>query len=138
MGYETFDKLCKMNGVTPYRVAQETGVSTATISSWKNGRYEPKDDKLQKLANYFNVTAYYLRTGDPEGRSQRLEKIAKEISARMEHRSALGITNEEWELLSAFRYLNQTGAEKAMQNVVDLTQIEWYRKPEYSEGYIRT
>lgn len=53
--YEIFEKMCEMYKVTPYRVSQETGVSTATLSSWKLGRYEPKQDKIQKLADYFNV-----------------------------------------------------------------------------------
>lgn len=55
MGYEAFEKLCKERGVTPYRVAKETGVTTATLSSWKTGKYIPKSEKLQKLADYFGV-----------------------------------------------------------------------------------
>lgn len=55
MGYEVFEKLCKERGVTPYRVAKETGVTTATLSSWKTGKYTPKSEKLQKLADYFGV-----------------------------------------------------------------------------------
>lgn len=53
--YEIFDRLCEIYKVTPYRVSQETGVSTATLSSWKLKRYEPKQDKIQKLADYFDV-----------------------------------------------------------------------------------
>ena len=55
MGSEAFEKLCKERGVTPYRVAKETGVTTATLSSWKTGKYTPKTEKLQKLADYFGV-----------------------------------------------------------------------------------
>lgn len=55
MGYEAFERLCKEHGVTPYRVAKETGVTTATLSSWKAGKYTPKSEKLQKLADYFGV-----------------------------------------------------------------------------------
>lgn len=60
MGYDVFEKLCNSRGVTPYRVAKETGVSTSTLSSWKTGRYTPKQDKLQKIADYFGVTTEYL------------------------------------------------------------------------------
>lgn len=55
MDYNTFDWLCKSKGVTAYQVAKETGVSTSTLSSWKKKRYTPKNDKLLKLAEYFNV-----------------------------------------------------------------------------------
>ena len=55
MGYDEFERLCKLRGVTAYQVAKETGVSTSTISSWKVGRYIPKTEKLNKLAEYFSV-----------------------------------------------------------------------------------
>lgn len=60
MGYEKFEKLCEIKDVTPYKVAKETGVSTATLSSWKNGRYVPKKDKLKILADYFGVDVSYF------------------------------------------------------------------------------
>ena len=137
MGYETFDRLCKAKGVTAYKVAQETGVSTSTLSSWKASRYTPKDEKMQKIADYFGVTVKYLRDEDAEERNMRYEETAKRIHENLEHRSALNITNEEWELISAFRYLNKEGQEKALQNVVDLTWIKKYRNDKNDDGYIR-
>lgn len=62
--YEIFENLCNKNNVTPYRVCKETGLTTATISNWKAGRYTPKQDKLQKIADYFGVTLEYLMTGE--------------------------------------------------------------------------
>ena len=58
--YEKFNKLLERNGVTAYKVAKETGVTTATLTSWKQGKYVPKQEKLQKLADYFGVTTEYL------------------------------------------------------------------------------
>ena len=63
MGYEVFDRLCKEKGVTAYQVAKETGVSTATLSSWKVGRYTPKAEKIKKLADYFGVSPEYFHIG---------------------------------------------------------------------------
>ncbi len=60
MGYDVFEKLCNSRGVTPYRVAKATGVSTSTLSSWKTGRYTPKQDKLQRIADYFGITVDQL------------------------------------------------------------------------------
>ena len=62
--YEIFEKLCDSNSVTPYRVSKETGVPTATLTAWKQGKYTPKEDKLQLIADYFGVTVEYLRTGE--------------------------------------------------------------------------
>lgn len=58
--YQKFDELCKSKGVTPYRVAKETGISTATLSHWKKGKYTPKIDKLKKISDYFGVTVEYF------------------------------------------------------------------------------
>ena len=64
MYYENFVKLCELNKVTPSKVSKATGVSTATLTSWKKGAYTPKQDKLQKIADYFNVSVEYLLTGE--------------------------------------------------------------------------
>lgn len=54
--YKKFEKLCAQKGVTPYRVSVDIPqISTATLSSWKNGKYTPKTDKLKLLADYFGV-----------------------------------------------------------------------------------
>lgn len=58
--YEMFEKLLEERGVTAYRVAKETGISTATLSDWKSGRSTPKTDKMQKIADYFGVSIDYL------------------------------------------------------------------------------
>ena len=69
--YEIFEKLCAENGVTPYRVCKETGITTASISNWKAGRYPPKQDKLQKIADFFGVSIEYLMTGEEKEGGER-------------------------------------------------------------------
>lgn len=54
--YDTYARLRDERGMTDYRVCQETGIASATLSAWKNGRYTPKIDKLLLIAKLFNVT----------------------------------------------------------------------------------
>ena len=61
--YEIFEKLLEQYGVTTYQVAKATGISTASFSGWKQGKWNFKQDKLQKIADYFGVTVDYLMTG---------------------------------------------------------------------------
>ena len=61
--YEHFEKVLKDKGITAYKVAQDTGVTTATLTGWKKGRYTPKNDKLKKIADYLGVTVEYLLYG---------------------------------------------------------------------------
>ena len=64
MYYENFEKLCIANGIKPGTVSKATGISTATLTSWKQGKYTPKSDKLQIIADYFNVSLDYLMNGE--------------------------------------------------------------------------
>lgn len=58
--YEKFERLLKDNNTTAYRVSKDTGISTATLTSWKKGIYKPKLDKMAVLADYFNVPLGYF------------------------------------------------------------------------------
>lgn len=87
--YEIFEKLLKEHGVTAYRVAKETGVTTATLTSWKQGKYTPKPEKMQKIADYFGVSLTYLMTGKEETEKEpklkpKDQKDIKEILANTE------------------------------------------------------
>ena len=58
--YNKFKQLLDERGVTAYQVAKETGISTATLTQWKQGRYTPKVDKIMKIADYFGVPLEYF------------------------------------------------------------------------------
>lgn len=63
MYYDKFQKLCEVKGVKPSEVSRATGVATATLSSWKSGKYTPGIDKLKKIADYFDVSVEYITQG---------------------------------------------------------------------------
>ena len=48
------------------RVGKATGIAGSTFTDWKTGRSAPKQDKLQKIADYFGVTLDYLMTGEEQ------------------------------------------------------------------------
>ncbi len=62
--YEIYCKLRDDKGLKDSDVARATGITKSTFSDWKNGRSKPKDEKLLKIADFFNVTLDYLRTGE--------------------------------------------------------------------------
>ena len=87
--YEIFERLCEEKGVTAYRVCKSTGITTATISNWKAGRYTPKQEKMQKIADYFGVSLEYLMTGKETDKknselTSRDEKDIKDILSNTE------------------------------------------------------
>lgn len=66
MANERIFQLMEKRGLSAYRVSKDTGISQASLADWRKGRSNPKIDKLQKLADYFGVSVYYL-TGEVEG-----------------------------------------------------------------------
>lgn len=86
MGYDIFEMLCKEKGVKPIDVSKATGISTATLSSWKAGKYKPKTDKMALIAAYFEVSVDFMegrtdqrRPAEPEW--QDAEELFREIEA---------------------------------------------------------
>lgn len=74
--YSKFENLLKDNNITAYQVSKETGVTTATLSEWKTGKYTPKIDKILKLADYFGVTAEYFLNHVEEKVDQNLNEVS--------------------------------------------------------------
>lgn len=58
--YKKFAELLVKTNKTIYRVATDTGISTTTLYDWKEGRSNPKIDKLKILADYFGVLIEYF------------------------------------------------------------------------------
>lgn len=95
--YEIFSELLQIHGVTPYKVSKETGVSQSTLSDWKRGISTPKQDKLQKIADYFNVSLEYLMTGEEKEGGERYylndetAQVAQEIFENKELRALFDV-----------------------------------------------
>ena len=64
--YNKYATLRDKAGVTDYAVSNATGISTATLTNWKYGRYNPKLDKLKTLADYFGVSVEYFLSEEKE------------------------------------------------------------------------
>ncbi len=58
--YEIFAELLRRKGINVAEVSKATGIHPSTFSDWKSGKSRPKQDKLIKIAAYFNVTVDYL------------------------------------------------------------------------------
>lgn len=84
--YEIFEKLLTEKKVKPIDVSRATGISASTLSDWKKGKSTPKADKLQKIADYFNISLEYLTTGKEKDNNldsnfdNEIMQIAKKIA----------------------------------------------------------
>lgn len=57
--WDNFVKLCNENGKKPNPVAKELGISSGSVTGWKNGVL-PRDTAVRKIADYFGVSVDYL------------------------------------------------------------------------------
>ena len=64
--YKKFADLLAKTNKTIYRVAIDTGIATATLYDWRDGRSKPKVDKLSTLAKYFGVSIEYFLEDEKE------------------------------------------------------------------------
>ena len=84
--YEIFEKLLKEKNVKVADVTRATGIASSTFTDWKKGRYTPKQDKLQKIADYFGVTIDYLMNGEEKKWTPTLtEKDEKDLDKKVEN-----------------------------------------------------
>ncbi|MNW50552.1 helix-turn-helix protein [compost metagenome] len=123
--YEIFEELLKKHNVTAYRVAKETGITTATFTSWKQGKYTPKQEKLQKIADYFGVSIGFLmgNSNDSEQPYYALNEkdevdIAKDlerIMSNLESENALSFYGEELELDAEAKEILKASIEQSMR-----------------------
>ncbi len=57
-------KLRKERGLTQPDIAKLLGISYQAVANYENGRREPDNESLVKLANFFSVSVDYLLRGD--------------------------------------------------------------------------
>lgn len=95
--YENYCIVRDKTGYTDYKVAKETGIGTATMSNWKNGKYVPKSDKIQKIATLLNTTEKFIMDGEDEKNSNgyylndETAQVAQEIFENKELRALFDV-----------------------------------------------
>lgn len=62
--YQRYRLLADERNLSDYRVAKEVGIAQETLSSWKNGKYIPKREKLELIADYFDVDVDFFINDD--------------------------------------------------------------------------
>lgn len=118
--YEVFEQLLQKNGVTPYKVAKEAGVTQTALSNWKSGRSTPTTKTLQKIADYFGVTIDYLMTG-----KEKVEIKETTLTSRDERdiEKILGQTREQLLSQEGLMFDGDPASPEAIESILSAMQI---------------
>lgn len=137
--YEIYCKLRDERKVKDADVVKETGITKSTFSDWKNGRSKPKQEKLQKIADYFGVTVDYLMTGKETTENnvpltrkdeREIEKILEQTKVQLLSQEGLMFDGEPAspEAIESILSAMQIGIEMAKKKNKELYTPKKYKK----------
>lgn len=81
MSESIYERYCKLRDLAGYKdsdVAKGAKITKSTFSDWKSGRYVPKQEKLQKVADFLQVSINYLMKGSESAEENRSSQDDKE------------------------------------------------------------
>lgn len=81
--FERIETLRKSRNISQGKLEKELGFSNGSVSKWKASM--PNPERLQKLADYFEVSIEYLLTGEVSESSSLTSKDEKDIAKDLEN-----------------------------------------------------
>lgn len=76
--FERYSEMLKERGVKNIDVSRATGIPASTFSDWKKGKSSPKRDKIEKIAEFFEINPDWLAgTSDFKTNKEILENFDK-------------------------------------------------------------
>lgn len=102
--------------VKPVDLARGTGISESTISQYRSGYAEPKEERLRQIANYLDINPTWLLGLNvymdfSSFKEARLNKDKKTVTAEL--------TDFEYKLISRYRIVDETD-KKLVLRILDL------------------
>lgn len=93
---EKLKKLRKEKRVTQIELAKILSVDCSTVTKWETGKSNPDLNKIQKIADFFDVSIDYLL-----GRDENKEIYVIESGNEAGNRTVLNVSEDEMELVGS-------------------------------------
>ena len=87
--------LCKKKGISQSEMERAIGISKGSVTKWKTK--EPRNSTIEKMAEYFGVTANYISKGEETDGyyiSDETAKAAQEIFENKELRALFDVARD--------------------------------------------
>lgn len=108
----------KERKMTQVQLADAIGKKEATIRKYENGSIEAPWKVIEDIATALDVSPFDLTVN--------VEQLRSDVKLQEEIQKAFG--KDGLQILNDFDSLNDTGKQKALTYVGDLTEIERYKK----------
>ena len=118
--YEIYCKLRDERGLKDADVVRETKITKSTFSDWKSGRSNPKQEKLQKIADFFGVTVDYLMTGKEKEEKKETVLTAKD---QRDIQKILDQTREQLMNQEGLMFDGDPASPEAIESILSAMQI---------------
>jgi transcriptional regulator with XRE-family HTH domain len=123
---QRIERLRNSKKMSQYKLCNELEIRQSTYNTWIQKNRTPMPDKLQKIADYFNVTIDYLMTGEEKDWHPTLnENDEKDIQKQLQR--TLDQLENETGLMFDGNYMDEQAKEK-LKNSLELvmrgTRIE--------------
>ena len=115
MFYDRYAALCQERGITLSKAAEEIGINKASVTNWKKNGYTPRAEALQKIADYFGVSATYLLGAEKEKAPAPTEKDERQISDKDIKFALFGDTEIDDDVLDEVKRFAQFAKEQRRQ-----------------------
>ncbi len=103
--YEKVIYLCRQNGISRSKMADDVGISRSTPKDWADKRSTPQFSTVKKIADYFGVSPTYL-TDDNSVNISSVQNNNGIICHTNINGNEKKLTEQEVELLSIFESLS--------------------------------
>ena len=112
---ETLKAIMQKHGKTQGDLVKDLNFRQATVSDWLNGKKYPRMDKIEKLANYFDISINEL--------------LLQSVTVPVPASSSLSLTQQEETHIKKYRQLNADGKEE-IDDLIDVKLAKLQRKAE--------
>ena len=112
---ETLKAIMQKHGKTQGDLVKDLNFRQATVSDWLNGKKYPRMDKIEKLANYFDISINEL--------------LLQSVTVPVPASSSLSLTQQEETHIKKYRQLDADGKEE-IDDLIDVKLAKLQRKAE--------
>nr|DAW28015.1 MAG TPA: Repressor protein CI [Caudoviricetes sp.] len=112
---ETLKAIMQKHGKTQGDLVKDLNFRQATVSDWLNGKKYPRMDKIEKLANYFDISINEL--------------LLQSVTVPVPASSSLSLTQQEETHIKKYRQLDADGKEE-IDDIIDVKLAKLQRKAE--------